>query len=93
MCISGPNGPVALLSWDLRLVALSLMIAIGGAFVALECAHRMRMTEKPRDRRLFLWAGAALMGLAIWTMHFVGMLALNVPTRVTYAPGWTAVCW
>ena len=24
-------------------------------------------------------------------MHFVGMLALNVPTHVTYAPGWTAI--
>lgn len=91
MCISGPDGPVAFLSWDYRLVVLSLMIAIVGSFVALECAHRMRMAEKRRARRLFLWAGAAMMGLAIWTMHFVGMLALQVPTRVTYAPGWTAI--
>ena len=60
MCISGPDGPVAYLSWDFRLVALSLMIAIAGSFVALECAHRMRMTEKRRGRRCFLRAGEAM---------------------------------
>ena len=91
MCIAGPDGPVAFLSWDFRLVMLSVLIAIAGSFVALECAHRMRVAEERRARRLFLWAGAALMGLAIWTMHFVGMLALKMPTPVTYAPGWTAI--
>lgn len=91
MCISGASGPVAFLSWDFRLVFLSIVIAIAGSFAALECAQRMKAAEKARGRRVFLLLGAGLMGLAIWTMHFVGMLALKVPTHVSYAPSWTAI--
>jgi NO-binding membrane sensor protein with MHYT domain/nitrogen-specific signal transduction histidine kinase len=91
MCISGPSGAVAYLTWDFRFVVLSVAIAIAGSFAALECAHRMKTAETPRGRRLFLLLGAGLMGLAIWTMHFIGMLALTVPMPVSYAPSWTAI--
>ncbi|HEU5078439.1 MAG TPA: MHYT domain-containing protein [Opitutaceae bacterium] len=49
----------------------------------------MRVASARKDRHLFLLLGAGLMGLAIWTMHFIGMLALKVPMRVSYAPGGT----
>lgn len=72
--------------WEGTLVALSCIVAIAGSFAGLECADRMRVATAPKQRRRYFLAGASLMGLAIWTMHFVGMLAhrLNVP--VTYDP-------
>jgi NO-binding membrane sensor protein with MHYT domain/anti-sigma regulatory factor (Ser/Thr protein kinase) len=91
MCISDAQGGVMYLAWDFRLVVLSVAVAIIGSFVALECAHRMAIAEQRRNRRLFLFVGAGLMGLAIWTMHFIGMLALQMPMPVSYSPAWTAV--
>ena len=78
--------------WDVRLIVFSVAVAVLGSFAALECAARMRLAEgrAPRRRR-FSILGAALMGLAIWTMHFVGMLALQMPMPVSYSPGWSAL--
>lgn len=90
MCVAGPDGVVMVFSWDYRLVALSVAVAIAGSFAALEFAGRMREANvRGRPRRRFSWLGAGLMGLAIWTMHFVGMLALKMPMAVDYLPGWS----
>src|SRR5687768_14965656 len=91
MCVSGPQGIVMVFTWDKRLVVLSITIAIIGSFAALECVARMRHAGEDGPRRRFSFLGAALMGLAIWTMHFVGMLALKMPMPVSYAPGWSAL--
>ncbi|HWA85723.1 MAG TPA: MHYT domain-containing protein [Opitutus sp.] len=73
-------------SWNVALVVLSCVVAVGGSFAALDCAGRMRSaTERKYQRRYFL-AGGALMGVAIWTMHFVGMLALHLGMPVRYDP-------
>ena len=73
-------------SWNLALVVLSCVVAVGGAFAALDCAGRMRSEPDPKQRRRYFLAGAALMGIAIWTMHFVGMLALHLGVPVRYDP-------
>lgn len=91
MCVSGPNGIVAVFAWDFRLVVLSVAIAIFGSFAALECAERMRTTKLPAHRRRFFALGAGLMGLAIWTMHFVGMLALKTGMAVSYGIFWSVL--
>ena len=70
-------------SYSLGLVILSLLVATIGAYVAIEIAQRVRSAE--HRRRLFWTCGGALaMGLAIWSMHFVGMLALHLPIVVWY---------
>ncbi len=90
MCVSGPDGVLMVFAWDVRLIVLSVAVAIVGSFAALECAARLRLAEQAGlRRRRFSLLGAGLMGLAIWTMHFVGMLALHMPTRVSYSPGWS----
>jgi NO-binding membrane sensor protein with MHYT domain len=91
MCVSGPDGVVMLFSWDSRLVVLSVAIAVAGSFAALECAERMRLARPGGSRLRFSYLGAGLMGLAIWSMHFVGMLALTMPMPVSYAPWWSAL--
>ncbi|HXQ39864.1 MAG TPA: MHYT domain-containing protein [Candidatus Udaeobacter sp.] len=65
------------------LVALSLVVAIQGAYVGLSLAVQIRGAEGLR-RRLLL-AGAALsLAVAIWAMHFVGMLAAKLPFPTDY---------
>ncbi len=90
MCVVSPDGVVATFQWDARLVAFSVVIAVFGSFGALECAERMRSTTEATVRQRFFFVGASLMGLAIWTMHFVGMLALDMgPMHVSYAGTWS----
>ncbi len=65
------------------LVALSLIVAVQGAYVGLSLAVQVRSAEGAH-RRLLL-AGAALsLGVAIWSMHFVAMLAARLPVPVDY---------
>jgi NO-binding membrane sensor protein with MHYT domain len=65
------------------LVALSLIVAIQGAYVGLSLA--VQVAESAGLRRRLLLAGAALsLAVAIWAMHFVGMLAARVPFPVDY---------
>jgi NO-binding membrane sensor protein with MHYT domain len=65
------------------LVALSLVVAIQGAYVGLSLAVQVK-DAVGAERRLLL-AGAALsLGVAIWSMHFVAMLAARLPAPVDY---------
>ena len=60
------------------LVALSIVVAIQGAYVGLSLA--VQVAEAAGVRRRLLLAGSALsLGVAIWSMHFVGMLAVRLP--------------
>ena len=70
-------------SYAESLVALSVIIAILASFTALDLAGRVHVAHG-RVRTLWLAGGALAMGLGIWSMHFVGMLALHLPVRVTY---------
>lgn len=81
MC--APDGQL-LGQWNFTLVGLSYVTAVGGSFAALDCADRMQAATTRAGRRRYFLAGATLMGLSIWTMHFVGMLALNLGIPVTY---------
>src|SRR5882724_9787507 len=65
------------------LVALSLIVAIQGAYVGLSLA--VQVGESVGLRRRLLLAGAALsLAVAIWAMHFVAMLAARLPFPVDY---------
>src|SRR5258708_17234215 len=69
--------------YDLRLVALSLFVAMIGAYTVLELAGRVSQTQ---GKSLWIWlvGGAVSMGSGIWSMHFVGMLAFHLPVAVAY---------
>ena len=70
-------------SYSFALVLLSVVVATLGAYVAVEIAQRVREAQ---GRRRLLWTcgGALALGLGIWSMHFVGMLALHLPVLVWY---------
>jgi NO-binding membrane sensor protein with MHYT domain len=65
------------------LVALSVLVAIQGAFVGLSLAVQVRGAVGLR-RRLLLAGAATSLALAIWSMHFVGMLAARLPFPIDY---------
>jgi NO-binding membrane sensor protein with MHYT domain len=65
------------------IVALSVLVAIQGAYVGLNLA--LELPGSAGGRRKLLLAGAALtLAVAIWSMHFVGMLAVRSPIRIDY---------
>ncbi len=65
------------------LVVLSIFVAIQGAYVGLSLAAQIG--EAVGLRRRLLLAGAAIsLAVAIWSMHFVGMLAARLPFPVDY---------
>ena len=77
-----PSAPLAG-SYDHRLVALSLIIAIFAAYAALDLAGRIR-ANRAAIRIAWLLGGAFAMGTGIWAMHFIGMLAFRLPVPVLY---------
>ena len=65
------------------LVLLSILIAIQGSFVGLRLAVQIPTAHGMRRRSLL--AGAALsLGIGIWSMHFIGMLAARLPAEIDF---------
>src|SRR6202790_4438064 len=70
-------------SYETWLVLLSIVMAIQGAYVGLSLAAQIGAAAGMR-RRLLLAGAAFSLAIAIWTMHFVGMLAARMPFPVDY---------
>jgi len=70
-------------SYNSWLVLLSLVLSIGASFVALSLAARVYFVSHSLAK-YWLIGGGIGMGLGIWSMHFVGMLAFNLPIPVAY---------
>jgi diguanylate cyclase (GGDEF)-like protein/PAS domain S-box-containing protein len=70
--------------YDPMLVALSVLIAIFASQAALDVADRMRLAASFNAHLSWLVIGALAMGSGIWAMHFIGMLALQLPCRTSY---------
>jgi PAS domain S-box-containing protein len=85
-----PMDPALHASYDPMLVLLSVLVGIGASYTALELISRMTAAHG-RARAYWLVAGSALMGLGIWSMHFIGMLAFHVDMLVRYDAGLTLV--
>src|SRR6202040_2890855 len=70
-------------SYETWLVLLSIVMAVQGAYVGLSLA--VQIGDATGMRRRLLLAGAAFsLAVAIWAMHFVGMLAARLPFPVDY---------
>jgi NO-binding membrane sensor protein with MHYT domain len=70
-------------TYNFSLVALSIVVAIVVSFTALTLAGRVAAAES-KGGRLWLLGGATAMGMGIWSMHFIGMLAFSVPIPLRY---------
>jgi diguanylate cyclase len=70
-------------SYEPWLVLLSIVMAIQGAYVGLSLAVQIADATGAR-RRLLLAGATGSLAVAIWTMHFVGMLAVRLPFPIDY---------
>ncbi len=70
-------------SYDHRLVVLSVLIAILASYTALDLAGRVT-ASRGRARLVWLIGGATSMGIGIWSMHYIGMLAFGLPVPIQY---------
>jgi NO-binding membrane sensor protein with MHYT domain len=70
-------------SYDWRLVILSILIAIITSYTALDLGGRVTAAQG-RLRQAWLIGGAVTMGVGIWSMHFIGMLAFSLPIPIAY---------
>jgi PAS domain S-box-containing protein len=77
-------------AYDFRLVALSVLIAIIASYAALDLGGRVT-ASRGWPRAIWLAGGASAMGMGIWSMHYIGMLAYDLPVEVLY--DWPTVLW
>jgi len=70
-------------TYDVPLVVLSIVIASVASYTALNLAGRITVTQGSA-RKLWLAGGASAMGVGIWSMHFIAMLAYQLPIPMTY---------
>jgi diguanylate cyclase (GGDEF)-like protein/PAS domain S-box-containing protein len=54
-----------------------------GSFTALSHAERMRESTG-RQATAWMIAGGVTLGMAVWSMHFIGMLAFHLPIPIAY---------
>jgi diguanylate cyclase (GGDEF)-like protein len=71
--------------YDYGLVLVSVLIAMGASYAALSLSDRVQSAATPGFQRLWLVGGAVSMGIGIWSMHYLGMLAVKLPVEVLYS--------
>lgn len=78
-------------SYDPTLVLLSIVVAIISSAMALQVTAHATDLKNTALRQLMLISGSLSLGTGVWSMHFIGMLALSLCTSVSYSTGLTAV--
>src|SRR5262249_59228206 len=58
-------------------------VAVLASYTAFTLALRIRVAAR-QAAPAWLFGGGLAMGLGIWSMHFVGMLALSLPIEISY---------
>ncbi|HEY0268924.1 MAG TPA: MHYT domain-containing protein, partial [Methyloradius sp.] len=68
------------------LVCISILVAVIGAYMAIKVLPRIQIAETRVIKIFWVSVGALTMGISVWSMHFIGMLALKLPCGVSYEP-------
>ncbi len=71
--------------YSLPLVALSYLFAFSGSFAGLTVSQQIIAARSLAEKVFWLILGAVTMGGAVWSMHFVGMIAHQLPFTVGYS--------
>src|SRR5690606_26795933 len=70
-------------SYSTILVVFSFLVAILASYTSLSMAGQVSTTRGKKAVR-WLLGGSFAMGLGIWSMHFIGMLAFSLPIELGY---------
>jgi len=71
-------------TYNFWVVGLSLAVATLASFTALDLSGRIASAAHRRQRHAWLAGGAVAMGVGIWSMHFIGVIAYTLPIPVGY---------
>ncbi len=71
-------------NYDPVLVSLSVVVAIFASYASLLVSQHVSTTSIAATRRMWITVGGLCLGIGIWAMHFVGMLAFNLPCSSSY---------
>lgn len=77
-------------SYDQILVIVSFIVAFLASYTALDMAGRVA-TSNGKSAIVWLFGGGFAMGIGIWSMHFIGMLAMDLPMVMSYDASLTAL--
>lgn len=72
------------------LVTLSLLVAFVSTYAAFSMAQVNRQATSSSHRWVSRLCASMVLGLGIWAMHFIGMLAMSLPIPVQYDIALTA---
>jgi PAS domain S-box-containing protein len=72
------------------LVGLSVIVAVMVSYTALSLASRLAAASSAL-MRIWLVVGSLTMGIGIWSMHFIGMMAFTLPIALRYDVGRTVI--
>lgn len=87
------GSPTALLygTYNPWLVILSALVAIGTSVLALQLTRISQKQTSLVSQKFSIIASSISLGAGIWAMHFIGMLAYEICTKVTYNPEVTMI--
>jgi PAS domain S-box-containing protein len=77
-------GPALEVVYNPQLVVASYWMGALGSYAALLIGEHLRAASGANRSRVWLLAGAVAMGLGVWSMHFLAMLAAQLAIPVTY---------
>lgn len=71
-------------SYSPILVIVSVFLAILASYAALNASTRIRHYHDAAPKLTWSMISASTLGIGIWSMHFIGMLALKLPCVIHY---------
>ncbi|TRW89998.1 bifunctional diguanylate cyclase/phosphodiesterase [Candidatus Methylobacter oryzae] len=85
---SSPPAPnfVYLGSYDPAWIIISVLLAIFASYAALNASARIEHLHESTSKLSWTMISAVTLGVGIWSMHFIGMLALSLPCSIHYDP-------
>jgi two-component system sensor histidine kinase/response regulator len=78
-------------SYNYWLVSLSIIVAMFTSTVSLHLVNISTLSTNKTYQHIAILTSALALGLGIWSMHFIGMLAFQLHTRVYYDPVLTVI--
>ena len=83
MFYAEPGAETLAASYNPWLVIVSVAVAVVASYTAIQLAGRI-IAAKRYGQITWLIGGAITFGIGIWAMHFIGMLAVQLPVVVDY---------
>ena len=72
--------------YSTAMVVLSVAIAVFSSVLALQVAGLAKQARQRWHRQVALLSGSVALGIGIWAMHFIGMLAQSLCVSASYDP-------